>query len=544
MENATGVSTESIDHLGLVAGMIEELGIDRLIDELLPSNKELSHGKAVAAMILNGLGYANKRLYLTPRFFEKKACSILLGEDISPEMINHDSLSRTLDALFAYGVSDLYSQIAASCVKTLDLECKQIHMDSTSFHVDGVYNSEDEKSEKVIQLTKGYSRDHRSDLNQVVLNLIVENIAGVPLYMQPLSGNSVDKEGFGNIVKEHIASLKAAQSDAILVADSALYVASTIQKLHEQKRPFITRVPSMLKDAKGLLASVATLEFETLDENYRAYTTASTYADVPQRWFLIESKAAKVRESKTALKNAQKCFESEEKNFLHLSKKPFFCEADALKALEVFRSNLIASDLNDTLIQVTSGFSKKGRPKKDQSPDQKTFYIQGNICKKVSYEEEQQDASGYFILSTTTDLNAAEVLKEYKSQQRVERGFRFLKSPEFLSDAFYLKKPERIEAMLLIMTLCLLVYSALEHTLRKRLKQTDTYALDQLGKPTQNPTARWIFETFYEIQYVIIPQLSQTILANLKEENKTILDTLGSRYWSFYTPLSKIKKNL
>jgi transposase len=137
-------------------------------------------------------------------------------------------------------------------------------------------------------------------------------------------------------------------------------------------------------------------------------------------------------------------------------------------------------------------------------------------------------------LATTTDLSASDVLREYKSQQRVERGFRFLKSPEFLADAFYLKKPKRIEAMLMIMTLCLLVYSALEYTIRKRLKETDTFAYDQLKKPTQNPTARWIFETFYEIQYVTIPQLSQRILANMREENIRILNVLGERYWDFY----------
>ena len=70
-----GVKTESIDHYGLVMGMIEELGIMDVIDKELPTKSEskiITHSMAVAAMILNGLGYANKQLYLTPRFFEKK----------------------------------------------------------------------------------------------------------------------------------------------------------------------------------------------------------------------------------------------------------------------------------------------------------------------------------------------------------------------------------------------------------------------------------------------------------------------------------------
>ena len=53
-----------------------------------------------------------------------------------------------------------------------------------------------------------------------------------------------------------------------------------------------------------------------------------------------------------------------------------------------------------------------------------------------------------------TSFSQKEVLETYKSQQSVERGFRFLKSPDFLVSAFFLKKPERIEALLMVMTLC------------------------------------------------------------------------------------------
>jgi len=534
MESKSVVSTQSIDHLGLVAGMIEELGIVEEIDRLLPSAKELSHGKAIAAMILNGLGYANKRLYLTPSFFEKKACDVLLGAEITPEMINHDSLSRTLDAAYTFGVSDLFTHISAKSVGVLGLECKQLHLDSTSFHVDGVYNSNEEKPKGVIHITQGYSRDHRPELNQVILNLIVENVAGVPLYMQPISGNTNDKEGFGTIVKEHIASLKHAHQNALLVADSALYTAETVIALAEQKRPFITRVPSTITEAKTLLASVNNHTFESIDENYRSFETPSEYAGINQRWFVIESKAAKAKESKTALKNIEKLFEKEEKQFAKLTKEIFYCEAEAIKSLNTLQISLKASALHDTQILTIAGYSKAGRPFKEQKPDLFTYAIQGTIQKNEIYEQQKIDTSGYFILATTTDLSASDVLREYKSQQRVERGFRFLKSPEFLSDAFYLKKPERIEAMLMIMTLCLLVYCALEYTIRKRLKESNVFTHDQLKKPTQNPTARWIFETFYEIQYVIIPQLEQRVLANLKKENRLILNVLGERYWSFY----------
>ena len=138
------VSTKSIDHLGLVAGMIEELEIKQTIEEHLPSKseeKKVSHATAIAAMILNGLGYVNKQLYLTPRFFEKKATEHLLGSEVKAEYLNKDTLSRTLDAIYDYGVSELYEKVSHKAVTLLGLTPSTVHLDSTSFHLDGAYSN-------------------------------------------------------------------------------------------------------------------------------------------------------------------------------------------------------------------------------------------------------------------------------------------------------------------------------------------------------------------------------------------------------------------
>ena len=63
-------------------------------------------------------------------------------------------------------------------------------------------------------------------------------------------------------------------------------------------------------------------------------------------------------------------------------------------------------------------------------------------------------------------LTVEKMLSLYKSQQSVEQDFRFLKSPDFLASSLYLKKPERIEALLMIMTCCLMIYAALEYKIR------------------------------------------------------------------------------
>ena len=67
--------TQVLDHLGLVAGMFEELGITEVIDQATQQDPEMrivTAGHAVKAMVLNGLGFLNQQLYLVPHFFQNK----------------------------------------------------------------------------------------------------------------------------------------------------------------------------------------------------------------------------------------------------------------------------------------------------------------------------------------------------------------------------------------------------------------------------------------------------------------------------------------
>src|SRR4029453_3810104 len=218
--------SEVLDHLGLVAGMFDELGIGDVLDRAMQHNPEtriVTVGNAVKAMVLNGLGFMNQQLYLAPKFFQNKPTQRLIAPGIDAQHLHDDTLGRALDMLYDYGVTELYSLIAATAAQRLGLAPTFAHLDSTSFHVDGHYNSAEEPDAHVIHITRGYSRDHRPDLNQVMLDLIVEHQAGIPVLMKPLSGNTSDAHDFGEIIKDHIAQLQLTYGTLFLVADSALY---------------------------------------------------------------------------------------------------------------------------------------------------------------------------------------------------------------------------------------------------------------------------------------------------------------------------------
>ena len=199
--------SQVLDHLGLVAGMFDELGIGDVIDQATQQNPEmrdLTVGEAVKAMVLNGLGFINQALYLVPRFFQNKPTYRLISPRVAPEQLNDEALGRALDTPYDHGVTELYRLIAATAATHLNLSPTSRHLDRTSVHVDGRYHRDEPPSEPVVHITKGSSRDHRPDLNHVMLAWIVEPQAGIPVLMTPLSGNSRDPQEFGQVIQAHI----------------------------------------------------------------------------------------------------------------------------------------------------------------------------------------------------------------------------------------------------------------------------------------------------------------------------------------------------
>jgi len=101
-------------------------------------------------------------------------------------------------------------------------------------------------------------------------------------------------------------------------------------------------------------------------------------------------------------------------------------------------------------------------------------------------------------------LSNQQVLEEYKDQQCDERGFRFLKDPLFFTSSVFVKSPKRVEAIAMIMGLCLLVYNLAQRKLRQQLATSDGYIRNQVKKLTNKPTMRWVFQMFQSVHLLMI----------------------------------------
>src|SRR5256712_8494945 len=135
------VHVERLHHLGLIAGMIKDLGLIRMIDtRLMPDEQEeITPGEAVAGMILNGLGFANRPLSLTPQFFANKPLDLLFRPGVRAEMFNRFQLGRSLDEVSSYGGDLLCSELALAVCVHEGLEQRFNPLDTTSFSLTGAY---------------------------------------------------------------------------------------------------------------------------------------------------------------------------------------------------------------------------------------------------------------------------------------------------------------------------------------------------------------------------------------------------------------------
>src|SRR5258707_10175697 len=246
---------ERLDHLGIVAGVCQEIRRASWLDAQEPENRQqVSVGTATVAMILNGLGFSNRQLYLVPQFFANKPVEHLLGPAITAGMLNDDCLGRTLDWLYAHDLTKLFAGIASRARQIFGITAKQVHVDTTSFSVSGEYARAEGDDATVIAITYGYSRDHREDLKQWMLALATTHNGDVPLFLQPLDGNSSDKVSLLAAVMAIQKQLREADGEAgVYVADNGIYSESNMRQLNQAGVQWVSRVSETLTEAKTLL---------------------------------------------------------------------------------------------------------------------------------------------------------------------------------------------------------------------------------------------------------------------------------------------------
>ena len=532
--------TQRIDHLGIVAGVCQEISLIEQIDrQVKASERKVSCGKGTQAMILNALGFIGRALYMTPDYLNNKPVDLLIGPDVRATDFNDDALARCLDDLYAAGITEVFYKVAAHALQVYGIQSKFVHLDSSSFHLHGAYDVQEPERE-AISITYGYSKDHRPDLKQVVVQLITSHKSALPVWFEALSGNSNDKKTFTATVKAYCKQLNTSERP-YLVMDSAGFSAATLQAAQEQDVHWLMRVPETLAQAKELVKDTLAAEMSEIEPGYKGKETECEYAGIEQRWLIVFSEAAKARELKTLEKAQAKELEAAQKEWRKIEGQTFNCMADAQQALEQYNKKWKYHQATAQAQPITQ-YARRGRPSAEDQKEVVGYNLQGSVEVNTIAIDDAKRTLGRFIIATneldTSRLSAAGMLENYSDQGvSVERGFRFLKDPVFFANSLFVKKPERIMALLMIMGLALLVYSLAERKLREALKVMKATIPNQLRKPTQTPTIRWVFQMFEGLDILLICKNGLVVfrkLVNLRPVQQQVITLLGPQVQKCY----------
>ena len=335
---------EHLNHLGIVAEVCREIGVAAWLDSHDPTSRQrVSVGTATVALVLNGLGWSNRQLYLVPQFFADKPVEHLLGPGIRAEALNDDCLGRTLDWLYAHNVTTLFAGLALRARKTFDVTLARLHADTTSFSVHGQYErppaeverlatateeilgTGDQDQPRIIEVTYGYSREHRADLKQWMLALITSG-EGVPQFLRPLDGQASDKRSLLDAVLALTAHLKASgETPGVYVADSGIYSCQNMTTLNTAGIPWASRVPETMTEAQAIVREEPAAWQATAQGMRQWWSRVVELPQGPERWIVVRSEEGIERARATLQRQAARDLASWTKHLWHLGNAPFAC---------------------------------------------------------------------------------------------------------------------------------------------------------------------------------------------------------------------------
>ena len=501
----------------IISNICRQLEIQKTINDVVPWDCKqclLDPGTHVTALIINILCRRDP-LYRIKGFYREQDVELLFGPGIVFDYFNDDALGKTLDKIYKAGPKKVFSAVTLKAQLKEEITYRVLHGDTTARLVYGDY----EHKEGLLNITRGYNKEHRTDLKQFKIGLVVTE-DGFPVFGEVLDGNLDDKTWNKQLIKNlpdyfNLEELKR----IIYVADSALVTQDNLQAMGDDLQ-FISHLPENFNLASELTraafvkkkwlelgkispgkksASYKVQEFtrELYGRRYRFLVVYSNHLDKRK----LKGLNSRLKKQKDTLKKAAQKF----------MKLTYACEADAKDALIRFlkdhRNNFypLSGDVEKTTEKAKR--KKSGRPPKDEEPEYREIWITrvqlGELDEKA-YEDEKKLSSCFVLISNIFHgYTAYDLLKEYKEQSVVENRFKFVKHPLYVGP-LWLQKIERLEAMSYVILMALAVYIILQRRVRLALEKEDEPLKVTGDKKSFNPTGNKILELFQPVKIVYI----------------------------------------
>jgi transposase len=396
--------------------------------------------------------------------------------------------------------------LALTAIDKFEIDTSQLHNDSTSVKFSGAY---EKQHPKAIQLKRGHSKDHRPDLKQLVYSLSVTRDGAIPIHFKAYDGNQSDDKTHWELWQSLRGLL--GRSDFLYVADSKLCVAETMRKIDREQGFFVTILPRTRSEvadfAKDSAASRIRWQsihqqrvrkgkidhFEAaeglfqLREGYRIYWYRSSEKKVRDK---------QDREQRIAVARGQLL------SLNNIKRRGPKSEVAMKRAIDKIISRYKIGDWLIATVTV-SEVERFRQTRKGKATDSSLFkrsmarVVSLDIRDNVDSQTRSAAMDGIFPLVTNKGLSALATLKAYKFQPNLEKRHSLMKSILNVAPVF-LKKNDRIEALMFVYFIAQTIASLLERQLRLEMQKAGIEKLNILpeGRPTRTPTTAQILDRF------------------------------------------------
>jgi transposase len=489
--------------------------------------------------------------------FEPGLLGLRAGES---GLLNDDRVGRALDQLFDADRGSLLCRLVLHAIREFNVDCGQLHNDSTSIVLHGSYPNADgrERSGKpTVAAARGHSKDHRPDLKQLVLILTVTADGAVPLCHRLVAGNTNDDQ-------THIATwdeLHALTGRAgfLYVADCKLCTRGQMEHIDCHGGRFVTVLPRSRKEDRILRDWTWTDQPAWTDAERRpakrnsdpedVWSTAPAPIRSTEGYRIVWVHSTQKLRLDEQARDDQLARATGALDALNARLNGSRCRFHDLATVKTATDQALAKHNCAQLLDVTitercdqwirEESRGEGRNPARRKISRQRFTISWEIDQQALARRAAPD--GCFPLITNDhDLTDAEVLSAYRYQPNLEKRHHQLKTVQDAAPVT-LKSPHRIEALLACQFIALLCCCLIERELRTAMTSADITELPLYPehRACAAPTATRVFDHLAPLQRHHITRDQQTVQTfepQLTPLQAQLLNLLGVPTTAYTTP--------
>ncbi len=548
------IERELISGLPAVNAVLERLGLAKLLEDHLPEPDprcDLTPAQAIGVLVRN-LALGRQPLYGLNTWAADYDPALLGLQAGEAELLNDDRVGRALDQLFFSDRASLLTALSLCAIDAFGIALEELHDDSTSLVLYGAYADATGEARAGIsppRPARGFSKDRRPDLKQLVWILTISADGAVPITYRMVDGNTEDSTT--HITTWERCRAIAGRSGFLYVADSKLCTRDNMDHIARNGGRFLTILPKTRKEdelGRAWIASGAVVWEEIArrpgkrrddpDEVYWAAEAPSCSAE-GYRIVWFRSSVKRVNDALSRNDRIEKARADLQELAGSLSGPR--CQLKCRQAVEGAAGKVVASHVAGRWVRfevaddVVTEFRQehRGRPGKDtryKKIESHRFSLTFTTDAAAVAFDAASD--GCFPMCTNdTLMTEAELLGAQKRQPRLERRHATFKGV-IEAAPIVLKSDCRIDALGFCLYVALLVHALIERELRQAMARAGIAELPLYyeDRACKTPTAARVLEVLAPLAQTVVWHRDEVLtaaapeLSPLQEQLLTLLE--------------------